>query len=71
MEDLTLSRDFVKAFNDAEKKGQVEEMSRTFKELCAELGIADPQSDASQAAAARAVALLLNARDKGENGKKI
>lgn len=71
MEDLTLSRDFVKAFNDAEKKGQVEEMSRTFKELCAELGIKDPQSDESQRAVAKLAAELRNQRDQGTGGKKI
>lgn len=69
--EINLSRDYVTAFNEAEKKGQVEEMSRTFRELCGELGIQDLKSDQAQAAAARAVALLLNARDKGENGKKI
>lgn len=71
MEELNLSKDYVTLFNDAEKRGAPEQMSLVFRELCAELGIENPQSDQAQAAAARAVALLLNAKDKGQNGKKI
>lgn len=71
MEDITLSKDYVKAFNDAEKKGQVEEMSRTFREMCAELNIIDSQSDTAQAAAAKLAAELRNQRDQGTGGKKI
>lgn len=71
MEDINLSKDYVKIFNDAEKKGQVEEMSRAFRELCAEIGISDPQSDESQAAAGKLAAELRNRCDQGAGGKKL
>lgn len=71
MEDINLSKDYVKIFTEAEKKGQVEEMSRAFRELCAEMGISDPQSDESQAAAGKLAAELRNRRDQGAGGKKL
>lgn len=71
MEELTLSKDYVKAFSDAEKRGAPEQMSLIFRELCAELGIKDPQSDESQRAVAKLAAELRNRRDQGKDGKKI
>lgn len=71
MEDINLSKNYVKIFTEAEKKGQVEHMSLAFRELCAEMGISDPQSDESQAAAGKLAAELRNAKDKGIGGKKL
>lgn len=70
-EDFKLSKDYISSFRRAKEIKNIEQMDELFRGLCSEIGVSDPQSDAAQAAAGKAAAELLNARDKGTGGKKI
>lgn len=71
MENFTPSKQYVSLFNEAKRIKNIDQMEQLFKELCGECGISDPASDASQAAAGKAIAEHMNNLGKGTECKKI
>ncbi len=71
MEEIQLSKDYVTAFRKAKEIGNIEQLDELFRGLCAEIGVVEPQSDAAQRAAGKAVAEYMNNRGKGPECKKI
>lgn len=70
-EEIKFSRQYHEMFDHAAKIKNVEEMTRIFREMAAEAGLKDTQSDASQAAWGKKVAEYLNNRGKGPECKKL
>lgn len=77
LDDFQPSRNFVSMFADAKKIKNIDQMEQVFKELCTEVGIVDPQSAASQAAAGTRCAAYMNSRQNNTSfegstpGKKV
>jgi hypothetical protein len=63
------TRDYRRQFKEAAATNNKAAMTELFDALCNEFDVPDPQRDQSQAAAGKALAELLNARDSGSGGK--
>lgn len=71
MEEFEFSRDFFGAFKAAKSKNNIQEMDMVFQQLAHEVGLSDPESNASQAAAGKLIAELMNNKGKGPDCKKL
>ena len=67
---MKLSKDYVTAFTEAAKAGEVEKMTAIFTALCGELGL-EAETLSPDEAKAVSIAMLFNNRNTNQSSKKI